>query len=316
MLGGDTRDAGLEALVERLVDATGKRHVLGSGWHKRLREPAAAARDQLRAAIARIPGLVAAGASDWSRDATLRAIFAQPADIAAAFSADRAVQAYFSNNPRFECIAMLALQEVRKRVLAHTMHGDMVLADVARTAVSFSNPRIFAPAADEVAVREELLGRAFEHLGLRALEASTVHRAGRQQLEQERGELRRQLDAARRRGAGFSAVTGADTAATERELAAASAALGQLGSADPIEGLVAHIGAVLADPAAHIRIEPAVISLDAMNFEAPAPAQAITPRIAHLWLGDRGPYAVVLACFPRAELRPASSLLEEAAKML
>jgi hypothetical protein len=72
---------------------------------------------------------------------------------------------------------------------------------------------------------------------------------------------------------------------------------------------------VLAHYTGHLVIEPCELSLDAMNFIVPLADAAVRPRVALLRLAERGPFAVVLARFPCAELR-ATPRFEDAAKFL
>ena len=80
--------------------------------------------------------------------------------------------------------------------------------------------------------------------------------------------------------------------------------------------LVEEIVAAMQSPRDHLTITPCALSLDAMNFAVPPSPQSVTPCAAILDLARRGPFAVVIARFPRSELRAPANRLAEAARYL
>jgi hypothetical protein len=288
-------------------------------YRKVLRAPVLQARERVAALIARIPGPVEIGPTAWSRDEGVRPLFAHAADAAKAFSEDEGVRSFFMMNPGADCLGMLALQQAERKVLAPVMQGDLQV-EVARSTLSFSEPQIIAPARDEAAVREELAVRALENLALRAMETVGTMRSERRELEKERALLQAELRVARRRGAGFSAIGGAtetrSLAVLEAELARAAEAVEKSASQNLLPVLVEEMLAAFARPEEHLSIEPCTVTLDTMNFVIPPSPQAVTPRAATLRLGPRGPFAVLIARFPRAELREREDRMAEAAKYL
>jgi hypothetical protein len=57
-----------------------------------------------------------------------------------------------------------------------------------------------------------------------------------------------------------------------------------------------------------IGFEPCELTLDSMNFEVAPSPRAVTPAVAMLRLARRGVFAVLVARFPRSELRAPASL--------
>src|SRR5262249_27239489 len=146
----DARQAAVaDAIVDRMVAATDKRLAHVKDYRKALREPVLAAHERLSAAIASIPGPVEVSPRTWGSDETVKALFARAEDIARAAGADAAMRAWFASHPAGDCLAMLGLERVERRVLASALHGDAVQAEVARTTVSYTAPQFLAPAADE-----------------------------------------------------------------------------------------------------------------------------------------------------------------------
>ena len=313
------RDAAIaDPLIDRIVAASDRRLGLVKGCRETLRAPVLAARERLGALIARIPGPTEVSPGAWSRDDTVRALFARADDAAAAFSNDAGTRAFFAAHPAGDCIAMLALERVDRRVLASALQGDSVQAEVARTTVSFTAPQILAPCTEEAATRAELVARAIEYLAMRATHRVGAMRAERHALETERALLQAQLQLARRRGAGFGAMgsTVGSAAAVERDLERVVQALEASASKALLPVLLDAIVDVLAKLEEHLAIEPAALALDAMNFAVPEGTPgAIRPQVAALRLADRPPYAIVIARFPRADLR-AERRFDDAAKFL
>jgi hypothetical protein len=134
--------------------------------------------------------------------------------------------------------------------------------------------------------------------------------------------MRAQLQLAQRRGAGFGGVAapvahGVEDARTvERDLAHRVGELEQVASKNLLPLLIEEILAAFARPEEHLSIEPCTAWLDAMNFVVPESAQAVRPSVAVLTLAGRGPVAVRVARFPRAQLVVPEDRLAEAARYL
>lgn len=310
-----------DPVIDRLVQATDRRLATVPDYRKALRSPVLAARDRLAAMIARIPGPTEVSARAWSEEQGLRPLFVKGEDAASSWSRDEQVRAFFGKHPSSDCFGMLALLQTDRRVLAVVQQGESMQAEVARTTVSFGEPQVLAPSTDEAAARTELVMRALEYLAMRAMERVGAMRAERRGLEQERALLQAKLQLARRQGRGLGAISaagvdGADATTLERDLARTVEALEQAASRDLLPALLEELLAALEQPEAHLTIEPCALALDAMNFAVAPSPQAITPCVAVLKLANRGPFAVLLARFPRGELRAPENRLAEAARYL
>lgn len=308
----------VDPVIDRLVAATDRRLSYVKGYRDALRGPVAAARDRMREAVARIPGPMEVGAAAWSRDDTVRSLFAKAADVPIAFSNDPGTRAWFDAHPGCDCIGMLGLEKRERRILTSALQGETVQAEVARTTVSFTEPQVLAPGADETSVRAELVQRALEYLALRALERVGAMRAEKHELEKERALLQAQLRLAQTKGAGFAGLAGGGTprAAIEKELERTVRDLEAAASRKLLPGLLDEMLRVLASSDDYLTIEASTIAIDSMNFAVdPSSPQAIVPRVAMLKLVNRGPFAVLLARFPRAELAT-DNRLAEAEKLL
>lgn len=301
-----------DPIIDRLVGATDRRLTYVKGYRATLRGPVLAARERLRQAVALIPGPAEVSAAAWSRDDTVRSLFAKAADVPLAFGNDPGTRAWFDAHAGCDCIGMLALEKRERRVLTSALQGDTVQAEVVRTTVSFTEPQILAPGGDEAAVRAQLVQRALEYLALRALQRVGAMRAEKHELEKERALLQAQLRLAESKGAGFAGLAGgAPRAEIEKELERTVSELEAAASRQLLPGLLGAMIDALAKSEAYLTIEPGAIAIDSMNFAVDAASpQAIVPKVAILKLVNRGPFAVLIARFPRAELRTDNRLAE------
>jgi hypothetical protein len=270
--------------------------------------------------IGRIPGPFEVSARSWAQEPRLKPLFVHGEDAADSWSRDEGVRAYLARHPASDCFGMLALAQSERRVLATVQQGELQV-EVARTTVSFGEPRVLAPAADEAAVREELAQRALEYLALRAMEEVGAVRAQKRELERERALLQAQVQLAQRRGRGFGGIASAasgdlDAKTAERDLARTVGELEQLASKNLLPALLDALLAALARPEAHLTIEPCALALDPMNYAVAPSPHAVTPCVATLELARRGPFAVLIGRFPHAAVKPAEDRLAEAARYL
>jgi hypothetical protein len=318
--GASPHDAALaDSLIDRLVAASDKRLALVKGYREKLRGPVGQAFRALHPAIQAIPGPSELSAEGWRADDTVRALFAHAHDTAAAFCNDGGVRDFFALHPTGDGFGLLALLQAERRVLAPALQGDTLQMEVARTTVSFTEPQILAAAADERAVREELVKRAMEYLALRALQRVATLPTQKRKLEQERALLQAELKLAKRRGAGFGSMAApaapGEVATLERDLEKTVHELEQVASRQLLPELLDELCNVLRHPGEHLALEPCTLALDSMNFAVTPSPRATTPRVSILNLAGRGPFAVLVARFPRAA-RPTENRLAEAAKYL
>lgn len=310
-----------DPIIDRLVARTDRRLAHVPGYRESLRAPVLAARERLQAMIARIPGPIEVSPRSWSQDPGIRPLFSHAEDAAKAWSGDEGVRAFFEKHPASDCFGLLALAQADRKVLGTVQQGE-IMTEVARTTVSYGEPQVLAPSVDDAQVRAELAVRALEYLALRGMEQVGAVRVRKGELEKEVALMRAQLSLAQRRGAGFGAVVapvtaGIDDAATiERDLARSVGELEQVASKNLLPALAEEILAAFARPEEHLSIEPCAVWLDAMNFVVPQSPQSVRPRVAILRLAERGPFAVLVGRFPRAQLVVPEDRLADAARYL
>jgi hypothetical protein len=316
-------DALARAIVDRVVAATDKRLKSVEGYQKTLRDAALVTLEHVRRIAQDIPGPIEVNTRAWTEDPTVRALFAKPQDAPVVFSRDAGVRSCLEHSSAPECLALLGLKHVERQVFSPVQQGDGAMLEEARTTVSFGDPRILVPGTDPTAVRIEIAKRAVDFLALRALERITTEQQQRKELEQERALLKMRLQLAEQNREGLTAIAASaatapgDRSALAAKLKANAQALEALVQTGLMARLIDNLRDVLADPGAHIRLEPCTLALDKMNFRvADVNAAAAVLRLQELCLPDRPPYAVMVARFPRDELLPAEDALAQAERYL
>jgi hypothetical protein len=311
------------AIIDRIVAATDKRLALVSGYRETLREGALSTLAHLREIALALPGPVDVGAAAWARDRSLRPLLARADDAPRVFSGSREVRAFFRDSVAECCFALLAFKHAERHVLAPAVSGDGIRQDVARTAVSFDHPRVLAPAEHLKSLRIDVGKRMIDFLALEAMARITSITDERKALEAERALLKVRLQLCEGGGHGLAGLAdhaehkAVDPAALRRDLDANAAALAAHSPAGLMKDLLGIVRGVLADSAAHLRLETRTLALDAMNFVVEPPETPdFTVAIADLWVNGRGPFTTLVARFPRADLLPERDLAADAEKFL
>lgn len=318
-----SRDEALAAAIaERVIDATDKRLRLVSGHRKLLQAGALTTLAHIQGILAAIPGPIAVSAKAWSEDRALRPFFARAPDVPTAFSRSRAVRSVFAGSTSDECVAVLAFEHNEREVIAVRAGKDGLPREVICTAVSFDHPTVLAAGADVQTARTELGKRAVDYLAMKALAKITDLKQQMKELEEERALLKMRLQIARAGGRGLAGMDGegstatGDAAALARDLKANERALAGRVASSIMSQLVDELRAVLGNPEAWLRIDIHTLALDEMNRKADDATDAVIElQTCDLDRGDRPPYALMMARFPRVELLPEADILKAADHM-
>jgi hypothetical protein len=203
--------------------------------------------------------------------------------------------------------------------------GDTIRRDVVQTAVSFSDHRIRICGRTESDLRQEIVRRIVEQLGLDALAGIAADKSRRDLLERDRALLRTRLQLLDRQGAGMRSAIGGDAPASEelvrlrQQMEENERDMQSLGlRAEALERDLDQLCAVLADPGPLIHVENRRLRLDRMNVVVPEDdeGEEFTFQIARIPTSPPQMRAVALVRFARGDLLPAANLLDEAARHL
>jgi hypothetical protein len=292
----------------------------------------------IAAAIKYLDGIAAAAgapreasARAWAVDPYIHAFFAAPTDIAPALSRSNDLRAFFEQNPDAgEAYGVLGMAMLEKRILGVALEGETMRRDVVQETLSFSDHQVRICGRTEAGLREEIVRRLVEQLGLEGLARAVADRGRRGALEQERALLGTRMQLLERQGVGVRAMLGGegDVAGGSDELerlrqqiADNEAAVAGLGiRSDTLDRELDQLCAVLSEPSAHLYVESRRFRLNKMNVvleeHSTEAGDDITFQVARIPTTPPMMRAFTLVRFARAELLPATSLLDEAARLL
>ena len=279
--------------------------------------------------VATLPAPREISATTWSSDPYIHAFFAAPDDVARVLSRSTDLRAYFEQNTDLpDVYAVLGMAMNERQIAGFAVQGETIRRDVAQATVSFSDHQVRICGRTETDLRQEIVRRIVDQLGLDGLARIAADKSRRDLLEQERGLLKTRLQLLERQGAGMRSVFGSDAAAGSEELARLQLQIEEnernlhaLGiRAEALERDLDRVRGVLADPSPHIYVENKRLRLDRMNVVQPeGSAQAgedFTFQIARIPTTPPQMRAFSLVRFARRELLPAVNFLDEAAKLL
>jgi hypothetical protein len=328
-------DAGRER--ERLRVEQAIERIVGQGPHlrmarrceERLRPAVAAAIGYLDRLVAAIPPGREASAAAWALDPCIHAFFTAATDIAPALSRSADLRAFFDQNPALpEAWGVLGMAMEEKHILGVALEGETMRRDVVRQTVSFSDHQVRICGSTETELREEIVRRLVDQLGLEGLTRYAADQSRRGALEQERALLKTRLQLLERQGVGVRSMLGGEAAAGSDELerlrqqvAENETGLAGLGlRSEALDRELDQLCDVLDEPAAHLYVEPRHYRLNKMNVVLePGSGEAgdeVDFQVARIPTNPPQVRAFALVRFARADLLPATSMLDEAARLL
>jgi hypothetical protein len=302
---------------------------LARRYQARLETAVDAAIGYMDAIVAAIPPPRAAEAGAWAADPYIHAFFAAPEDIAPALSRSEDLRAFFAQNPGMpEAYAVLGMAMAAKHVLGVALEGETMRRDVVQETISFSDHQVRMCARSEPELREEIVRRLVDQLGVEGLTRFAADQVRRGVLETERALLKTRLLLLERQGVGMRSMlgdelrVGADELGRLREqMSENEGELDALGiRSESLDRQLGHVCAVLSEPGAHIYVERRCVRLNRMNVVLePGSTEAsdeITFEVARIPTNPPRLRAFALVRFARGDLLPATSLLDQAARLL
>lgn len=314
--------------VARILALSPQLHMLRHA-EARLAPAVSTAMRYLDTLIAAAPAPREASAAAWASDPYIHAFFAAAADVAPAMSRSADLRAFFDQHPDLEeAYGVLGMAMTGKHILGVALEGETMRRDVVQETVSFSDHQVRVCGRSEAELREELVRRLVDQLGLEGLARFSADQSRREVLEQDRALLRTRLQLLERQGVGVRGVLGDEPPAGLEELERLreqiddnERSLEHLGiRSESLERELGHLSEVLSNPGSHIYVESKRLRLNRMNvIVAQASGEAaseITFQIGRLPTSPPRMRAFTLVRFRRADLLPAASLFERAARLL
>lgn len=276
-----------------------------------------------------VPAPREASAAAWATDPYIRAFFVNADEVAQAMSRSADLRAYFERNPDAqEAYAVLGMEMTERHILGVGLEGDTLRRDVPQTTLSFSDHQVRICGNNEAELRTEIVHRLFDQLALEGLERIAAGKSRRDVLQRERALLKTRLQLLERQGAGVRGMVGSapavkldEVAQLQKNMEENERNLASLGmQSDALERELDTVCDVLAHPEQHVFLSRRRVTLDRSNVELEAAnAHAGTELELHFARIPTTPprtRAFSLVRFARADLLPAGSMLDEAARLL
>lgn len=315
--------------IERIVQLTNPRLRFARRYRARLMPAVYTAMEYASGLVANVPPAHDASRAGWAADHAMRAFFAGPGDVAAAFSRSPELRAWLaSDGLQEQACVVLSMQLVERRVLNVAVEGGILKRDVPQTTVSFTDHRARICAASEAELRQIVERRIVDQLALLGLAMAAGEQGKRAVLEHERALLKMRVKLLEAQGAGLTALgasvpaVGSELARAYAELAVNEANLKSIAAGpEALDYQIDRLRDVLAEPQAHFFVTKRRIRLDRMNVlqtDEDAAFEALDLQIARVPLPEGAPElrAFVLARFNRSDLLPQGALLADAARVL
>jgi len=278
--------------------------------------------------VAAVPAAREVSAAVWNSDPYIHAFFAAPDDIARVLSRSADLRGFFEKNPSMpEAYAVLGMAMSSRHRLGVALEGETLRRDVLQETISFSDHQVRMCGRTEAELREEIVRRLVDQLGLEGLTVIAADKTRRDTLEQEQALLKTRLRLLESQGVGVRSVLGGALIVESQELERVQEEIEEnernlrdLGiRSEALERELDQLCELLANPSPHLYIESKRLRLDRMNVVLPengAQSEQLIFRLARIPTTPPQVRAFALVRFARTELLPAISMLDEAARLL
>lgn len=265
----------VEDTIDYVVKMTDGRLTLVNHYRARLHGPVTRTLQYLTSLHQNLPATHVVGPQSWTTDPAIRAFFGQPSDLTTIFSQSQSLHNFaMESSPAEPIFAVLAMRLAEQTRFGVGMQGNMLIRDVAQTALDFTHHRLrlFAHSRQELA--RSMTRRLLDELALIALHRMEAEQAERRELEEHHGLLSARLAMFHKRGAGADSfldeagdqISSEESSELLHQLEENETRLAALGSpAETLERQLDYLAEVLADPERSIRYELRCPCLDNMN---------------------------------------------------
>lgn len=268
-------DALVDSTIDYVVKMTDVRLALVNQYRARLAGPVKRSLEFLASQRASLPTVHEVGPVSWSTDPSMRAFFAQPADLLDTFGHCPPLLNYAAQSAPLDPVyAILAMEIDEQQRFGVGLQGDMMVRDVAHVTLSFSHHRLRLFASSEAGLWQSMSRRMLDELSLIALEHMQAEQSLRKELAEHRNLLSARLATFTRRGAGFDSFLGEagtqvsphESADLLQKLEENETRLGELGCpTEMLDRQLDYLAEVLAEPMRFIQMEHRQPRLDSMN---------------------------------------------------
>lgn len=318
----------INEMVERII-ALHPHLRLARRYHAHLAPAVTTSLHYLDDLVGSVPESREASAAAWATDPYIRAFFVNANEVAQAISRSADLRAHFEHNPHVqETYAVLGMEMTERHILGVGLEGETLRRDVPQTTLSFSDHQVRMCGNTEAELKMEIVRRLLDQLALEGLAQVSAGKSRRDMLERERALLKTRLQLLERKGIGIRGMLGSADDAKSDELAQLQTEmeenernLASLGlQTEALERELETVRGVFAQPEQHISLSSRRVRLDRSNvvLEAGSAQEGaeLELRFARIPTTPPRTRAFSLVRFARANLLPAKSMLDEAARLL
>lgn len=144
-----------DELIDYVVNTVEPKLKHVRGYRRRLQEPLQICREHCRALVAEIPGPIYLKRSEYYDNPVIKAAFAGSGRIEDLLKQANTIPSQ-PKLPGTERVALLTMTSTEKTVFGRKKHGNMLMADTAMRAITFTNHNIVGLAANLTDSREAL----------------------------------------------------------------------------------------------------------------------------------------------------------------
>ncbi|MEN3366227.1 MAG: hypothetical protein V7606_3501 [Burkholderiales bacterium] len=276
-----------------------------------------------------VPAPREASAAAWTSDPYIHAYFAAADDVTRVISRSVDLRAHFEQNGDLpEAFAVLGMEMTERHIFGVGLEGEILRRDVPQTTVSFSDHQVRMCGRTDAELRIAIVRRLLDQLALEGLARIAADKSRRDMLERERALLNTRLRLLEQQGAGIRGVLGSDASTECGELARLQTQIEEnehnlesLGlREDALDRELEHVRKVFAEPGQHFYLSVKRLRLDRMNVEvgenSTQAGEDFEFHIARVPTTPPRVRAFSLVRFARADMLPAKSMLDEAARVL
>jgi len=299
-----SRAADILSTVESVVNGTDSKIRLVTGYKKKLQ---GTIQDSLEFAddlVNQIPQAIEVSSSTFTSDPYVNAFFTNVTDLQSVFSHSSEVQDYMADchDKNARCCALLCMHREEKTVMGMELSGNVLKKDIMQTAVSFSDHRVYSPAANETETREGLKNCLFHGLVTNALERIVQLRLASHQLQNRHQMLHARLRRHKQQtgkvsqGTRTNEETSLELKKIEEEMLHAPLLTPQI--------LLQQVLEVFSKPDDFVQVRKLQLRLNKMGIKISGESNQADNKLnlTEVIMGNNPPRVVTLAMFPRKEL--------------
>lgn len=150
--------------IEAVVSGTNARIRIVGNYKKRLRKSVRALIDYVDLLAAVFPEPINASPENFSTDEHLNAFFISKKHLQETFGDSKLLREFFEGNMGLDAAyAILLMHKREKKVLGTGQVGDMMVGDVTKTTIGFTNHHLERTAGSKDAINNELKRLLFDH---------------------------------------------------------------------------------------------------------------------------------------------------------